>query len=318
MVVNCVYEAAGGTLAQSVRDELSEYMGDFKQPQVVPELGASIALLSLWAPSVSDCPWAPNSIMATQEAHRAHDTYYGVSKDARWPGFIGASQRNFHILPELSAAAAIEADGYPLQPLLPSVVARLLGSHPHEEGPTILELFYLLRVDEVIGEQVSRDRAISRRSSWEIRRGGAVLPLIERPLLAGTSAQDNAFGPGLRVVNAFDAFHDFMLFEGAMAGGLIRQRWQVVEFSGAELPLEAWARLGNAELANLQRHFVERWWEVGSRDAADHEHEAMLQLLRQDVDLMDSADASRDWQRAVEFVLRSGHKRRRALASGAS
>lgn len=318
LVVSCVFEAAGGTLARSVRDELSECMGSFKQPLVVPELGASIALLSLWAPSVSDCPWAPNSIMATQEAHRAHDTYYGVSRDARSPGFIGASQRNFHILPELSAAAAIEADGYPLQPLLPCVAARLLGSHPHEEGPTILELFYLLRVDEVIGEQVSRDRVSSRRSSWEIRSGGAALPLIERPLLAGTSAQDNAFGPGLRVVNAFDAFHDFMLFEGAMAGGLIRQQWQVVEFSGAELPLEAWARHGNAELANLQRQFVERWWEVGSRDVADLEHEAMLQLLRQDVDLMDSADASRDWQRAVEFVLRSGNKRRRALASSAS
>ncbi len=318
LVVNCVYEAAGGMLAQSVRDELSECMGDFKQPLVVPELGASIALLSLWAPSVSDCPWAPNSIMATQEAHRAHDTYYGVSREARSPGFIGANQRNFHILPELSAAASIEADGYPLQPLLPCVVARLLGSHPHEEGPTILELFYLLRVDEVIGEQVSRDRVSSRRSSWEIRRGGGSLPLIERPLLAGTSALDNAFGPGLRVVNAFDAFHDFMLFEGAMAGGLIRQKWQVVEFSGAELPLEAWARLGNAELANLQHQFVERWWEVGSRDAADNDHEAMLQLLHQDVELMDNADASRDWKRAVEFVLRSGHKRRRALASSAS
>ena len=318
LVVSCVFEAAGGTLARSVRDELSECMGSFKQPLVVPELGASIALLSLWAPSVSDCPWAPNSIMGTQEAHRAHDTYYGVSRDARSPGFIGASQRNFHILPELSAAAAIEADGYPLQPLLPCVAARLLGSHPHEEGPTILELFYLLRVDEVIGEQVSRERVSSRRSSWEIRSGGAALPLIERPLLAGTSAQDNAFGPGLRVVNAFDAFHDFMLFEGAMAGGLIRQQWQVVEFIGAELPLEAWARHGNAELANLQRQFVERWWEVGSRDVADLEHEAMLQLLRQDVDLMDSADASRDWQRAVEFVLRSGNKRRRALASSAS
>ena len=123
---------------------------------------------------------------------------------------------------------------------------------------------------------------------------------------------------GCDVVNAFDAFHEFMLFEGGMAGGLIRQKWQVVEFSGAELPLEAWARLGNAELADLQRQFVERWWEVESRDAADHEHEAMLQLLRQDIDLMDNAEASGDWQRAVEFVLRSGHKRRRALASSAS
>ncbi len=319
LVVNCVHEAAGGTLARSVRDELSECMGtgsDRQPPLIVPELGASIALLSLWAPS-SDCPWAPNTVMATHEAQRAHDTYYGVSRDARSRGFIDASQRNFHILPELSAAAAIEANGYPLQPLRPCVAARLLGSHPHEEGPTLLELFYLLRTDAVIDEQVSRERVSSRRSSWEVRWGDTAFPLIERPLLAGTSGQDNAFGPGLRVVNAFDAFHEFMLFEGGMAGGLIKQEWQVVEFSGAELPLEAWARLGNAEIANLQRQFVERWWEVGSRDVADLEHEAMLQLLHQDVDLMDDADASGDWQRAVEFVLRSGHKRRRALASSA-
>ena len=318
LVVSCVHEGEGGTLARSVRNELQGYMGSGEQPLVVPELGASIALLSIWVPDVGAYPWSPTSITATPEGQRAHDTYYGATPGARAPGFMGANERNFQILPEVSAAVAIEAGGNPLRPLLPCVVARLLGSHPHEEGPTILELFYLLRAGRTIYEQVSSKR-INRRSNWEIRGDGRSLPLIERPILAGTSGQDDGFGAGLRVVNAFDAFHELMLLDGAPSTGLITEQWQVVEFSGeTALPLDRWARVDDAALAGLQRSFVEPWWEVESRDAADRDYEAMLELLRQDVDMMDHAAASSDWHRAVDFVLRSGHKRRRALATGAS
>ena len=317
LVVNCVHDGRGGTLNQSVRNELAEYMGADRRPLVVPELGASIALLSIWVPDIGAHAWSPTSIMATHEGQRAYGSYYGAGPGAKAPGSFSAETRNFHILPELSAAAVIEAESNPLQPLLPCVVARLLGSHPREEGPTLLELFYLLRSVGVIREEVSSDR-INRRSSWEIRWDGPSVPLIERPILAGIGGKDDGFGAGLRVVNAFDAFHEFMLLGGPFKSGLIREPWQVVEFSGnAALPLDRWARIDDAELAGMQRGLVERWWAVENRDAADRDYENMRELLGSDVSVMDHAAASEDWRRAVEFVLRSGHQRRRALAQAA-
>ena len=119
-------------------------------------------------------------------------------------------------------------------------------------------------------------------------------------------------------MNAFDAFQELMLLEGPLATGLIKQEHRVVEFSGeTRLPTDQWSKIPGADLANLQRAFVERWWEVESRDTADRDYGAMLALLRQDVEAMDQAPAAKDWQRAVESVLRSGNEQRRALASAA-
>ena len=315
LVVRCVSEGEGGELARPVREELREYMEPRGQPLVVPELGSSIALLSLWTPQVGDFLWSPNSIMGTPEGQRAHDTYYGVATGAQAPGFIHASDRNFQILPEISAAAAIEASGNPIRPLLSCVTARLLGSHPHEDGPTILEIFYLLRVDGVIREQLGEGPS-SRRSNWEIDWDGSSIPLIEQPTLAGAAEQSDGFGVGQRVVNTFDAFQEFMLLDGQVKTGLIREDFKVVEFaSETRLSIDAWGRIDDAELAGLQRAFVERWWNVENRDTADAELEEMLAVLARDVALMDQAPAAVDWERAVEYVLRMGHGKRRGLAS---
>ena len=116
-IVRCVSDGDGGELASSVREELLEYMGPDQRPLIVQELGASIALLSLWVPDVGRYPWSPTSIMDTHEGQRAHDSYYGVASGAQAPGFIDASQRNFQILPEISAAAAIETSEVPYNAL---------------------------------------------------------------------------------------------------------------------------------------------------------------------------------------------------------
>ena len=194
-------------------------------------------------------------------------------------------------LPEVSAAAAIEMSEVPYTPLQPCVSARLLGSHLHEDGPTILELFYLLRVHGIIQEQVGTG-PINRRNDWVVRWDGGSIPLIEQPALVGAGGASTGFGPGQRLVNAFDAFQEFMLLEGPLATGLIKQEHRVVEFSGeTQLPIDEWSKVAGADLADLQRAFVKRWWEVESRETADRDFEAMLALLRQDVDVMDQATA---------------------------
>ena len=296
-------------------DELVEYMGPDGRPLVVPELGASIALLSLWVPDVSDQSWSPTSIMATHEGHRAHDTYYSATPEARSEGFIGQQARNFQIIPELSAAAAIESARYPIRPLLPCVSARLLGSHPKQKGPTILELFYLLRADGSLN-RASSDDPINRREYWEILYPSLQIPIIDQPILVGASGSSDSFGGGRRIINAFDAFQDFMLYDGTLPNVLIKESWLFVEPVDATLKSNEWAATERAMLAEIQRWLVQRWWSVESREEADLEHAGMLEVLREDMAAMDGADASDDWHRAVEQVLQSGQQKRRALATG--
>ena len=317
LVVRSVQEGEGGTLARAVSEELMEYMGPDGRPLVVPELGASIALLSLWVPDVGDQTWAPTSIMATHEGQRAHDTYFSATPEAKALGFIGQHERNFQIIPELSAAAAIEAERFPVRPLLPCVSARLLGSHPKQKGPTLLELFYLLRAHGSFHRASSED-PINRREYWEIVHPRQQIPIIDQPILVGTSGSSDSFGGGRRIVNAFDAFQEFMLYDGALPSVLVREPWLFVDPIEATLRSNDWAAIEKSDLAEVQRWLVQRWWDVESREVADLEFAKMLDILREDQVMMDEAEASEDWHRAVEQVLKSGHQKRRALAPGAS
>lgn len=312
LVVKCM-QGEGGSLVKSVREELQGYMGADGRPLVVPELGASLALLSVWVPEAGAVPWSPTSIMATREGRRAHDAYFGLAPEAGLPGFISQRARNFQILPELAAAAAIELSQAPAVPLRPCVVSRLLGSHPEAKGPALLELFYLLRADGAIQQQISGD-AISPRDQWEIGGAGPAIPLIDQAVLAGAVPETSEFGTGRRIVNVFDAFHEFMLYDGAPTGGMIGLSGKFLNPDDATVPWTRWAALDNADLARRQRATIERWWQVESRAAADRDLGAMLELLDQDVAAMDGAEAAEDWRRAVDHVLRRGCQKRCALA----
>ena len=310
-------QGEGGTLAASVRNEFKDYMGPGQLPLVVPELGASIALLSLWVPDGDAFAWSPTSIMATPEGQRAHDAYYGLALEAKAQGFIGQKERNFHILPELSAAAEIEVNQGTAKALRACVVARLLGSHPKVSGPTLIELFYLLRADDTIRQRPGGD-PIKPRELWEVRCEGQAVPLIEQPALAGAVGEASEFGGGRRIVNAFDAFHEFMLYDGAPAGAMAADLGKFVEPGAGTVQWAQWAEVDKAMLASVQRALVTRWWRVESRETADSEYQAMRRLLDQDIAAMDQAEAAEDWNRAVDYVLGRGSEKRRALAAAAS
>ncbi len=314
LVSRSISGGAGGTLARSVKDELNEYMGPGNLPLVVPELGASIALLSIWVPDVGDQQWSRTSIMATHEGMRAHDTYYGATREATATGFIGQQQRNFQIIPELSAAAEIEAASFPPKPLLPCVCARLLGSHPQQQGPTLLELFYLLRVDGGLRRTRSED-SFDRLEYWTIVHPTLQVPIIDQPVLVGTTGDADSFGGGRRIVSAFDAFQDFLLYDGTVPSVLIKDNWQFVDPAEGTCRSADWAAIEKKKLAEIQAWLTQRWWDVESREASDRDLEKMLEILeRQDLPAMDGAEAADDWFRAAKHVLESGHQKRRALA----
>ncbi len=309
LVARCM-QGQGGLLREPVIRALRDCMGPGGTPIVVPALGASIALLSLWAPDESTFGWSPTSIMDTDEGHRAHDTYYGATPAAKESGSTRQSVRNFHILPELSAAAAIECAVATPEPLVPSVTARLLGSHPDSQGPTLLELFYLLRTDETITSSTDRD-PVDPLQTWSIQHGGQSIRLIRQSVL-DSSAQNDVFGGGRGFVNAFDAFQDFMLYDG-VPGGLQKNLGKFAVSVGAEAMSKEWEDV--AELARMQTSLVQRWGTFDRRRSADDEYAAMRALLRDDVDEMGRAKAARDWLRAVDFVLAAGHQRRLRLAA---
>ena len=313
LVVRCL-QGEGGTLANSIRNELRDYMSPDGGPLVVPELGASIALLSIWVPDGDARPWAPTTIMATHEGERSHDTYYGLTPNAGLPGFIGGAKRSFHILPEVSAAAAIETAQDPATPLRTCVVARLLGSHPEIKGPTILELFYLLRADGAIRPAAkSSTNSIELKQAWEMQRNGHRIPLLEQPVLIGGSGDGDEFGGGRRIVNLFDAFHEFILYDGARGGAILPTPGLNTELAGgATVSRDAWSR---NNIAVLQGDLIQRWWTCVSPAAVDDEHEFMDEILAEDVAAMEPGEAAADWERAVRHVLQRGRLKRRELAA---
>ncbi len=315
LVVQCL-KGEGGTLTMSVRAELQAYLGADGLPLVAPELGATIALLSLWVPDTGEHGWAPNGVMDTNEGRRAHDTYYGVAEESKLAGFISQRERNFNVMPELSAAAAVELGSGRPSPLRLCVAARLLGSHPETPGPTLFELFYLLRADGAIRRQSSTGAdAISPQESWAVELEGRPIPLLEQPVLLGTVGGADEFGGGRRIVNAFDALHDFMLYDGAPAGAMIKAQGEFVTLAdGAAVERNAWAAIDKSALAALQEALVRRWWKAESRDAVDAEHARMREILADDVTAMDGAAAAADWGRTVAHVLDRGREKRRTLA----
>ena len=266
--------------------------------QVVQSLGEQVVFLDLWADDKGQ-PWAPNVISNADEAAVALRTYYGA--DAAAPEEATARTTCFTVIPELLAATKIEFGGT-VQPLEPSVTARLLGSDLDMQGPTYAELFYLLRAHGHI--------RFDREGAGPTARTVVRLSLDEREpiglvdLPAGGIADANYFGSGRASVVAFDAFCEFMRFEGTplIAGAVERDL-----YPKAALLKSGWANDAR-RVASLQ-HAAALLWYKGDIDS---DCEAMIRVLEDDLEQMENGNGQvRDsWERAMRRLL-DGDERRR-------
>lgn len=279
-------------LAPAKRNALMHYAEDSKD---VGALGEQIVFLDLWADDGGK-PWAPHVISNAVEADAALETYYAADPGA--PDQATANQTCFTVIPELLAATKLELGGI-VEPLAPAVIARLLGSDLDTRGPTYAELFHLLRARGHIIQHVE-GAGPGAKTSVRLSLGDATIGLVEYAL---GGIADSLFGQGRASVIAFDAFCDFMRFDGTpvVGGGE-----DVGPFPGAKLLKGLWANDPQL-VARIQHAAVLQWYEGD----VDDDCEGMIHVLEEDLARMKNGDgAVRDsWERAMRRLL-NGKERR--------
>ena len=284
-------------LDSAKRNALMQYAAAGQAGQDVGSLGEQIVFLDLWADDKGQA-WAPNVISNAVEADVALRTYYDADPGA--PDQATANQTCFTVIPELLAATKLELDGT-INPLAPAVVARLLGSDLDAQGPTYAELFHLLRARERI--------ILDRTGSGPEARAIVRLSLDDREPIglvdyALGGVDDRVFGAGRAHVILFDAFCEFMRFDGTP---IVAGQEDKGPFTGATLLKGEWAN-DPRRVARLQRAAVLHWYEGDIDDDCDR----MIRVL--EGDLRDMANGDRivreSWERAMRRLL-DGEERRR-------
>ena len=263
----------------------------------VGALGEQLVFLDLWADDGGK-PWGPHVISNAVEASPALETYYAAVGGA--PPQATARQTCFTVIPELLAATKIELGGI-VEPLAPAVVARLLGSDLDTQGPTYAELFHLLRAR---GHIVFDQMGVGPKAKTIVRfslGGDAPIGLVEYDL---GGIDDQLFGQGRASVIAFDAFCDFMRFDGTpiVGGGE-----DAGPFIGTKLLKGEWAT-DPKRVARIQHAAVHQWYE-GDIDA---DCKDMLRILEETLSQMKDGDGAvrESWERAMRRLL-GGPERRK-------
>jgi len=291
-----------------------EMLGAYEhQPRVVPALGEQIVFLDLWADQ-GGAPWAPAVIGNAAEAESAMETYYGAQLGA--PREATAEGTCFTVIPELLAATKLELGQGTVDPLAPAVAARLLGCDLDMQGPTYAELYYLLRHRGWLRDRDEGSGGPGSSTVTVLDDGAGEMPLVSR-LVGDISDDAAAFGAGRVAVIGFDAFVEFMRYDGRrlVAG---EEAW-FSPYPQAEPQVRAWAD-APARAAALQRAAVGEWY----RGDVDGDAAAMLGVLRGDLAKMEDGEAAvrSSWKRAMERLLageerkaiRRNHARRPAAA----
>ena len=274
----------------------------YGNPRIVPALGEQIVLLDLWVDPGNEQwdQWAPGVIGSATEAGRAMETYYGAERGAP---LVGTAEGTcFTVIPELLAATKIEILDGMVDPLAPPVAARMLGSDLDTQGPTYAELFYLLRHRGWLATRVDPAGPDARRV-LELGAGdtGRALRLVASPR---GGLNDGVFGEGRETVVQFDAFCEFMRFDGTplIAGGAA----DGYDYPNASLFVADWA--GDTQrVAALQRAAVHQWYDGD----IDEDCDAMIALLEQDLERMRNgrASARESWERAMRRLLAGSERR---------
>ena len=277
----------------------------YDSPLVVPALGEQIAFLDLWV-DPGDQEWGPGVIGSATDAGKAIANYYATEPGV--PAVATAAETCFTVIPELLAATKIELGGV-VSPLAPAVIARLLGSDVDTRGPTYAELFYLLRARGWLPTGTEGDGPDAREVTSIAADGEGVGNPVKLVAWRRGGLGDQLFGRGRGTVVTFDAFCEFMRFNGTpQIAGHERDDYA---YPGAEVFVADWAA-DPERVARLQRAVVFQWYE-GDVDA---DCAAMIEVLEGDLARMSDGRAPErsSWGRAMRRLL-AGEERRTIRAT---
>jgi hypothetical protein len=311
-VKSLVGQAMEGFGNDAIARELREY-----QPGagllVVPQLGPSIVTLTIF-PALD--------LFALNDSVEAMEAYYGTHRDANHEGFISQRKWNFQIIPEVAAAAAVELSERVVRPLHPLIVSRLIGCNPTTKGPSFLELFYLLRHENLLRIERKGRGSDQTLVAWlELPDHESVTLYSEQAV--NTVPSGDPFGDGRSVVNAYDAFTDFMLFSGSsLINSPYMQNRSVTQLPyGAKLHQEEWSAMEPEIVGNLQRAILNRWWDPPANYDGEKYVAALQELARRDSQQMNAKaspdgphSVSADWYRTVSVLVKIGCDKRDRVA----
>lgn len=278
------------------------------QPHDTSAVGESITLLALY-----DLP----SVAAVSDIQRSENQYYAINQrmDQRTPPErYCAGNSEFHLLPELSAAASIEFQERLHRPLHPLLVPHLLGSDPTYPGPTTLTLFYLARQLGCLCQQPWQSGISPATTRWvfcETETSNAnALPLLVTAF-KDDIVNDAAQAARIAVLDPLDALNDLLRYKGEAPGD-----HTVTELkSGSVACVRDWHTLDSKLLAQ-QNAIRALWWDLAGPDKAAKRNACFLgmnALLDGDCAKFPEGDLRDSWRAACQANFAAAEK----LLSGA-
>lgn len=257
----------------------------------------------------------------------AHHEYYGQGhregEEARAQRQYNIGNTEFHLLPELSAAARLETEvgrferSGPKAALSPLIVQRLYGSHHAAQAiPSLFELFYLCkhrgyllreidrsnatplvrwvleRTVPTDGRQPSDERSVVPAARVDVRRSTDRVPLVTWPL-QGEDDIDPAdgFRGARKQIAVFDAFRLCLMSTSEYE--VDPPALSAPPSAAIETP--QWSTKAASIGGWRTRLFAEWNALLADPEAAASTYEAMLKLAREDASLM-SVDLKSQWE----------------------
>jgi hypothetical protein len=244
--------------------------GNVSTALVCPNIGESVMLVDLWGVENPD---------EINDIHECRSRYYGLNVA---PGskreYAGTFE--FHVIPELATAAHLEVASGATTPFSRAIVQRLRGCDPRLPGPTAIDLFYLARVAGAFvahGGNPTGGGAV--QEMWiEVEGLPGGIKLLERSM-AATVAGD-PFGAARPDVSLFDAFADFMAYDGS---ALDANAVTNLSGMGARLCPDVWQQLGQGRLREAQKIIRDLFYKLeGQNGSIAPAYEAARRLAAAD------------------------------------
>jgi hypothetical protein len=285
-----------------------QYVSHLPQTPIATEnVGQAIALVHT-ATFADDGELGAPRLRDIDDVSRA--SYYGIGHPHGLPHQTrrySVQNTEFHLLPELSSAAAVEVQAGRDQPVSRTISQRLYGTHQAMRAhPSVLELFYLARWLKLLEE--SEPEVEPPRTLWSLRIGETPIPLVTWPTVgAAASPRDDAFASARPTIALFDAFRLCMTTPTLNIGDTPSLTLPL----NAEIQAARWPTPKIASAIALGREqLVKDWTKLrgeANRSRRDEAYRTMQELAEQDASAM-RRPFSEQWLQVVATVFGRGQR----------